>query len=116
MFLEIIDDVANRVEGLRNVILAGTDGITVSKLVSRDEDELMVVEAAGLVKECQRFGREMAAGEVRELVFSFSQQTLVLQMVSDDYFLLGICSSKQRVGKLRYLLKVKSYECHTVIE
>ncbi|MCB1042125.1 MAG: roadblock/LC7 domain-containing protein [Acidobacteria bacterium] len=116
MFHELISDVANRMKGLQNVILAATDGITVSKLAQRDEDELMVVEAANLVRDCHRFGAELESGELKHLVFAYGEKTVVIQMVNDEYFLMGICSKENWTGKLKYLLRVKSLECHNIIE
>lgn len=115
MFHEMIGDIANRMQGIQNVIVAATDGIVVSKLAQRDEDELMVVEASSLVRECQRFGSELASGELHNLVFAYGQKTVVIQMISDEYFLMGICSRRDWAGKLKYLLKVKSYECYSII-
>ncbi len=116
MFHEIIDDIANRMQGVQNIIIAATDGIMVSKLAQRDEDELMVVEAASLIKECQRFGSELESGELRNLVFTYKQRSVVIQLISEDYFLMGICSKLNWTAKLKYLLKVKSYDCYRMID
>ncbi|MCB1049856.1 MAG: hypothetical protein H6510_03795 [Acidobacteria bacterium] len=112
MFREILVEISDRVPGIENVFLAGTDGIVVAKLKEGPMDELLIVEATTLLNECNRLGTELGSGAINQFTFCFRDRHLVLQMVNEEYFLLGTHTDPTEIGKLKYLLKIKSLECY----
>jgi len=115
MFKNIIDEIAQGIPGIDNILVGGIDGIIVAKMRHDELDELLVVEAAGLVKEAMRFGSEMQSGNLGCLVYEFEGKYIVIQMISDTYFLIGRIGDTKYLGKLKYHLRLKSYDCYTLV-
>ena len=115
MFSNLIKQVWSQVSGLDNLLLVGTDGIVVSKHLERDEDDFLAAEAANLVKEGVRFGGELGTGSMRSLAAYFDNQIVLIQMVTDEYFLVGILGDPKFMGQIRYQLMLKSYEWFSAI-
>lgn len=115
MFQEKIRAISQSVPDAENVILAGMDGIIVARYRATKNDDSTTVEAAELIRECTRFGSELGSGDLQHLVFSFDDKTVVIQMINEDYFFVGIINNTQYIGKLKYQLKLKSYECYPMV-
>lgn len=115
MFGNLIKEIWTTAPGLKNLLLTGVDGIVIEKKHDSDEDELIAAEAANLIKESQRFGNELASGNLRFLVSQYEDLTLVIQMVTDEYFLLALLEDPKYLGQVRYRLNVKSFEWYSAI-
>ena len=115
MFHSLIKEVWSSSPGLENLLLAGVDGIVVAQHHQTDEDDFIAAEAANLIKESQRFGGELGAGALRGLTTHFDQSILVIQMVTDEYFLVGTLADARHLSRIRYRFNVKSYEWYSAI-
>ena len=115
MFNNLIKQVWSQVSGLDNLLLAGTDGIVVSKHHERDEDDFLAAEAANLIKEGIRFGQELGSGNMRSLTAYFDERVVLIQMVTEEYFILGIVNDPKYLGMVKYRFNLKSYEWYSAI-
>lgn len=115
MFQAIIESIGSDIPTVENVILAATDGIVVARRKRLPGDDVVTVEAANLVRECLQFSSELKAGPLEHMVFHFKDRILAVQMVNEEYFLLGLATEPRRLGKLKYQLKLKAYECYSAI-
>jgi len=103
MFHNLIKEIWGTTPGLKNLLLTGVDGIVIEKHHESEYDEFLGAEAANLVKESQRFGTELGSGP------------LTIQMVTQEYFLLGILENASHLGIVRYRFNLKSYEWYSAI-
>lgn len=115
MFHNLIKEIWTAAPGLDNLLLSGIDGIIVAKHLDLDEDDFLAAEAANLVKEGLRFGREMETGELFNMTTYYEKKVVMIQMVTEEYFLLGILDEPKYLGKIRYKFKLKAHEWYSVI-
>ena len=115
MYHKLVDEIWDAVPGMVNVMFSGTDGIIISRKVELDEDEYIIAEAASLIKEGQRFGKELDSGGLRNMVSQYEEMTIVIQMITHEYFLMGLIKDQNLLGRLRYRLTMKSYEWYELI-
>jgi predicted regulator of Ras-like GTPase activity (Roadblock/LC7/MglB family) len=115
MFANLIKEIWTAAPGLKNLLLTGVDGIVIERQHDREEDEYLAAEAANLIKECQRFGDELSSGPLRFLTSQYDDLILVIQMVTDEYFLLGLLEDPKHLGRVRYCFSLKSNEWYSAI-
>jgi len=115
MFANLIKEIWSTTPGLKNLLLTGVDGIVIERRNDREEDEFLAAEAANLIKECQRFGDELGSGPLGFLTSQYDDLILVIQMVTDEYFLLGLVEDVKHLGRVRYSFSVKSNEWYSAI-
>ncbi len=115
MFGNMIRDIWESTPGLENLLLSGVDGIVIEKKHDSDEDDLIAAEAGSLIKECQRFGEEISSGPMQFFSTQYEHCTIAIQMVTEDYFLLGIVKDSKYMGQVRYQFNLKSYEWYSAI-
>ena len=115
MFHSLIKEIWAAAPGLENLLLSGVDGIVVSRYHENEQDEFLAAEAANLIKEAQRLGGEIGSGGLTSLSTHYEDRIIVIQMVTDDYFLLGILRDPQYLGQVRYRFALKSYEWYSAI-
>ncbi len=115
MFHSLIKEVWNSAPGLVNLMLSGVDGIVVSKHHDSDEDDFLAAEAANLIKESIRFGKELDSGNLLNISTHYEDKIVVIQMVTPEYFLLGILDDPKFLSLVKYRFTLKSYEWYSVI-
>ncbi len=115
MFHELVKEVWESTPGLENALLSGVDGIVLAKCLEREQDDFIAAEAANLVKECQRFGGEIGSGPLLNLCTQYEDVAVIIQMVTEDYFLLGVVKDPKYFGEIRYRFALKSYEWYSAI-
>lgn len=115
MFHNLIKDIWGTTPGLKNLLLTGVDGIVIEKHHDSEADEFLAAEAANLVKESQRFGSELGSGPLTFLSSHYEHMTLAIQMVTQEYFLLGFLEDSSHLGIVRYRFNLKSYEWYSAI-
>ncbi len=115
MFANLINEIWTTTPGLKNLLLTGVDGIVIEKQREEEEDEFLAAEAANLVKECQRFGDELGSGSLQFLTSQYENLVLAIQLVTEDYFLLGLLEDARHLGEVRYRFNLKSYEWYSAI-
>jgi len=115
MFADLIKEIWITTPGLKNLLLTGIDGIVIERREENEEDDYLAAEAANLVKECQRFGNELSSGSLGFLTSQYESLTLVIQMVTEEYFLLGMLEDTRYLGEVRYRFNLKAHEWYSAI-
>lgn len=115
MFHNLIKEIWNTTPGLENVLLSGIDGIVIARYHENEADEILVAEAANLIKESQRFGGELDTGALRCLVMQYEELIVVIQMVTEEYFLIGLLKDPKDLATVRYRFTMMSYEWYSMI-
>ena len=113
MFRNLIKEIWQDTPGLENLLLTGVDGIVIVKHHENEEDEFLAAEAANLIKETQRFGEELRSGGLTFLSSQYEDMTIAIQMVTQEYFLLGLLKDPSHLGQVRYRFNLKAYEWYS---
>ncbi len=115
MFRNLIKEIWDTTPGLKNLLLTGVDGIVIVKHHEDEEDEFLAAEAANLIKETQRFGEELGSGSLTFMTSQYEDMTIAIQMVTEEYFLLGLLDDPCHLGQVRYRFNLKAYEWYSAI-
>ena len=114
MFTENLKKIVARVGGGIGAVIMGLDGIAVETYV-RDKDgfdiNIIGMEFSFILGQVKKAAKilhspSMEIGEVEELVIKAEHLTLVIRMLSDDYFLAVAMSPVGNFGKCRFLLRL----------
>ncbi|KPL91152.1 MULTISPECIES: roadblock/LC7 domain-containing protein [Herpetosiphon] len=100
-------DVLNQFRTLENVELAavaGTDGLLIESSARSgvDVDAICAVASNGLAM-AEALGREINKGGSVQTVLEYDQGLILLEPVSSDAMLVVLTSSRELLGKLRYM-------------
>lgn len=96
-------------------MLAGIDGIIIARHHESEQDDFIVVEAASLVKEALRLGSELRSRDLVSICTYYQDLAVIIQMVTEDYFLVGIVKEAKHLGQIRYRFTLKSNEWYSAI-
>ncbi|CAM2067946.1 Roadblock/LC7 domain-containing protein [Sulfidibacter corallicola] len=115
MFHSLIKEIWSTTPGLDNVMLSGVDGIVIARHHESEKDDIVAAEAASLVKDVQKFGGELEAGNLKSLCAHYEDMMIAIQMVTAEYLLLGVVKDPQYLGLVQYRFTLKSYEWYSAI-
>jgi predicted regulator of Ras-like GTPase activity (Roadblock/LC7/MglB family) len=114
MFKEALVAIMDRTEGSLGALIMGTDGIAVEKvLADAGEEENLDVAAAeftSLVRNAQRAGNDTGLGVLRELVLTLDRATVIMRLLSREYFLVLAISPGGNLGRGRFELRKAELE------
>lgn len=115
MFEELIKAVWAYSDDWENILLAGTDGIVISRKLELEEDDFIAAEASGMVKETLVFGKELNSGPLKTIVAQYKSNHMLIQMITDEYFLIGLLKTDKQIGRAKYGFLLKAYEWYSAI-
>jgi predicted regulator of Ras-like GTPase activity (Roadblock/LC7/MglB family) len=107
MFLEQLSRISDRIGGVLALSLVAKDGIPVES-VSSDPDLDIEVLAAELVSQARSIGdnhRELAVGDVQQLSVLTDRLTLIVSVVTQEYYLLLVLGPDGNYGRARFELR-----------
>lgn len=103
-FTEILSDAANQIEGAQVLALAGIDGLGVETVVIEGgeyDTEAVEVEIAGLVNNVSRTAQALSSGQVKEFYVETENQTFLISILDNNYFLAIILGAQANLGRAR---------------
>jgi predicted regulator of Ras-like GTPase activity (Roadblock/LC7/MglB family) len=112
MFREHIQKLIDRLEGGIAGVLMGFDGIAVDSYAksgyggSLPDVQTLAMEFSHLVTQARRAVQSHDAGSLEEVTIRTDSVTLVIQVLTQDYFLACAMLPSAHVGKARYLVRV----------
>jgi predicted regulator of Ras-like GTPase activity (Roadblock/LC7/MglB family) len=111
MFSEILDVIMTKVEGAQGAIIMGMDGISLEKVSLEDASSLeaMAAEYTSLLRFTVSSIPEMAAGPLEEFIVCTGSRSIVVKMLTPEYFLLVLLSRDGNLGRARFELKKARY-------
>jgi len=107
VFEERLAGLADRVEGTLAVSLVGRDGLVVQS-VTRGEHpdlELLAAEIPERIRVLDRQVPELESAAMRQLTVVSDRYTIMLNAMSDNYFMLLVLRESARLGRARYELR-----------
>jgi len=109
MFKELLETVLERTEGSLGALIMGTDGIAVEKVLAeagKDANlDIAAAEFTSLVRGAQRAGTDLGLGNLRELVVSLDESTVLMRLLSRDYFIVLALDPEGNLGRARFELR-----------
>ncbi|MFN2532989.1 MAG: hypothetical protein ABR555_17015 [Pyrinomonadaceae bacterium] len=109
MFKQLLEAILERTEGSLGALIMGMDGIAVDKVFGEAGSEANLDVAAAefttLVRSSQRAGTDLGLEALRELVVSFTTATLVVRLLSRDYFVVLAITPEGNLGRGRFELR-----------
>jgi len=109
MFKQTLEAIMERTEGSLGALIMGTDGIAVEKVFAETGKEanldVAAAELTSVVRGAQRAGNDTGMETLRELVVSFDQATVVIRLLSPDYFVVLALLPTGNLGRGRFELR-----------
>src|SRR6476660_2098489 len=109
MFKEMLESMIERTEGSLGVLIMGTDGIAVEKVLAEAGNDanldVAAAEFTSLVRGAQRAGSDTGLGDLRELVIAMEKAIVIMRMLTRDYFVVLAISPEGNMGRGRFELR-----------
>lgn len=107
-FSEVLKAVAQKVPEIQIVMIMGTDGIPIEKLVVRQGANMDAVAAeyTTLLRASVSAAADTGLGELLELSVVTERMTTLLVGITPEYFLFAALQPGALLGRARYALRV----------
>ena len=109
MFKEMLETIIERTDGSLGVLIMGTDGIAVEKVLAEAGNDanldVAAAEFTSLVRGAQRAGSDTGLGDLRELVVAMEKAIVIMRMLTRDYFVVLAISPEGNLGRGRFELR-----------
>jgi predicted regulator of Ras-like GTPase activity (Roadblock/LC7/MglB family) len=109
MFKEVLETIIEHTEGSLGVLIMGTDGISVERLLKEEGQEanldVAAAEFTSLVKNAQKAGKDTGLGNLRELVISLEEAVVLVRLLGREYFVVLAISPDGNLGRARFELR-----------
>lgn len=112
MFLETLRDITGRLGDVECVLLMGTDGLPIEKVI-RNKDlniELLLAEFTSIIRTTVQTATEVEAGALDELMLLTDTLVLLLKAITPEYYILMILPQGTNIGRARFELKKARYD------
>lgn len=107
-FGEALRIVSTRVPETQMLMIMGTDGIPIEKLVLRPDPNLEAVAAeyTTLLRASVSASSDTGLGELRELSVVTEKMIAILVSITDEYFLFAALAPDALAGRARFALRL----------
>lgn len=109
MFRQALEAILERTDGSLGALIMGIDGISVEKVMGPDglESNLDVAatEFTSLIRNAQRTGVDTGHGNLRELVVSLDESTIIMRLFNREYYIVLALKPDGNLGRGRYELR-----------
>jgi len=120
MFKAILQEIVDQTPGATSIVLMGCDGIAVDAVfrqgTAAEDTQAITVEFAAVVKELMHTTQLLSAGTLKEVMVKCEQLTIVLEMLSEEYFVALLFDDEANIGKGRYLLRRDAHKLRKELE
>jgi predicted regulator of Ras-like GTPase activity (Roadblock/LC7/MglB family) len=110
MFRESLQRMVDRLAGSVAGILMGFDGISVESYTKDGEESLDIqtvgMELAHAVVQMRKATDNLDVGSLRELTLKADNLVILIQLLSDEYFVACALKPEASFGKARYLMRL----------
>ncbi len=110
-FRESIEKLLDRIEGGVSCVLMGFDGITVDSCAKpgaagAPDIQTLSMEFAHLIAQARRTLESVDAGALEEFTLRTDRLTLVVRLLTPEYFLACAVLPSGSLGRARYLMRL----------
>ncbi len=107
VFSEVLQEVAQRVDGWVGLVVMGMDGIPIEKLTLDEEFnfETLATECTAVLRTSRQASEEVGAGSLRELTIMTESLVILAVAITEDYILLGAMKRGGNHGRARFVMR-----------
>lgn len=107
VFAEVLQDVAQRLDGCVGLVVMGMDGIPIEKLSVDDgiNFEMLATESTTILRNSRQASEAVGAGQLREVIIMTDALVVLAVAITEDYVLLAAIRPGEAYGRARFLLK-----------
>jgi predicted regulator of Ras-like GTPase activity (Roadblock/LC7/MglB family) len=107
-FGEVLQQIATRVPETQVVMIMGTDGIPIDRLIVNADPNLDAVAAeyTGLLRASVSAAADTGLGELRELSVVTERMTALLVAITPEYFVFAGLSPGALTGRARFAMRL----------
>ena len=109
MFAEQIKNVVDNVSGGIGGLIMGLDGIPLEHYLSYKKEldlETVGMEFSYILTQVRKAGEVLELGGVREMMVKAEGITMLIRMLTEDYFLAVFLGENGNFGKTRFLMRL----------
>lgn len=109
MFAEQIQKVVDNIDGGIGGLIMGLDGIAIDQYVAGGKDfdvNTVGMEFSYILTQVRKAGDILELGGVSEMVVKSEGVSLLIRMLTDEYFLAILLGPKSNHGKTRFLMRL----------
>ncbi len=113
MFDMILERIVAQCPGSVGALIMGFDGIGIEEYVVEHADldlSLVGIEYSNVVKEIRHASDILNVGSLQEVSIKTENYYVIIQALTDDYFVALVIARNGNYGKGRYLLLRESFE------
>jgi len=112
MFKKHLQKLVDNVEGGVASLLMGFDGISVDEYTREGQEDPIDIKTIGMefsfiMTQMKKAAEILEVGGMEEVTIKAERLTLVLRMLTQDYFVAVALTPKGNFGKCRFLLRVQ---------
>ena len=111
MFKVILQEIVDNTEGAVAAVLMGFDGIAVDSYQAQDsrfDVEDVAMEYSVLLGQIKKAAEMLEIGTMREVAVQAEHMTIVIRLLSEEYFLAMVIKPQGNQGKARFLMRTKA--------
>ena len=111
MFQEHLKKIVQEVDGGIGGVIMGLDGIAVETFMNDQNGfdiNIIGMEFSFILTQVKRAAEALKVGGVKEFVIQAERLTLVIRMLTNDYFTAVALAPSGNFGKCRFLLRIVS--------
>lgn len=111
MFLETLKDISNRLGDVECILLMGTDGLPIEKVVNSEtlNLELLLAEYTTILRNTAQTATEVEAGGLDEIILLTDRMILLVKAITSEYYMLLILPQGSNLGRARFEMKKARY-------
>lgn len=108
MFRDSLQKIVDSCDGALSAVLMGFDGIAVDSYVKAADPDATTIgmEFSFLLTQIRKAAETLDLGGMEEVSVKTGKATLILKVLSGEYFLVLALSPDGNYGKARYLVRV----------
>jgi len=109
VFAEQIQNVVDKIDGGIGGLIMGLDGIAIDQYVAGGKDfdvNTVGMEFSYILTQVRKAGDILEIGGMSEVVVKSEGITLLIRMLTEEYFLAILLEPKSNCGKTRYLMRL----------
>jgi predicted regulator of Ras-like GTPase activity (Roadblock/LC7/MglB family) len=109
VFTKHLKKVVDNVDGGVGGLIMGLDGIPVETYVRQEQKvdiNTIGMEFSFILTQVKKAAEILEVGDLEEISIKAEQLTVVIRMLSEDYFLGVVISADGNFGKCRFLMRV----------
>lgn len=113
MFDVILEKIVGQCPGAVGALIMGYDGIGIEEFVVDEADldlTLVGIEYSNIIKEIRNASEILKIGSLNEVSIKSEKFYVIIQSLTDEYFVALVINRSGNFGKGRYLLLRESFE------